>query len=158
VLVGGFTARLYSVNRDSGEVQWEYEADNWILATPVITDGTAYFGDFDGVLHAVNAESGAPEWSLDLDRGKIRASSAVSGDFVVVGTDEGWLIGVNRQTQQLAWEVELGTDILADLVADGEDVLIAPRGCVNLSGSEVEVYYHAVEAASGTLRRVEAVC
>ena len=157
-LVGGFDSKVFGVNKSDGGLAWEAAATNWILATPTIEAGTAYFGDFDGVLHAVDAQSGAEDWSLALDRGKIRASAAVSGDFVVVGTDEGWLIGVNRSTRQRAWEVDVESDILADLVADGDDVLIAPQGCVTLSGGEVKTYYRAVEAATGTLRRVEGLC
>ena len=158
VLVGGFDSILYGVNKSTGELAWQYAGPNWILATPVIDGGTAYFGDFDGFLHAVDVQTGAEDWSLALEHGKIRASAAVSGDFVVVGTDEGWLLGVNRTTQQRAWEIEVGSDILADLLASGEEVLIAPKGCVTLSGGEVKTYYRAVEAATGTLRRVEGLC
>jgi outer membrane protein assembly factor BamB len=158
LLVGGFDSKVFGVSKTDGSLVWETLATNWILATPTIDGGTAYFGDFDGVLHAVDAQSGAEDWSLALDRGKIRGAAAVSGDFIVVGTDDGWLVGVNSSTQQRAWEVDVESDILADLVAAGDDVLIAPQGCVTLSGGEVKTYYRAVEAATGTLRRVEGLC
>jgi outer membrane protein assembly factor BamB len=158
ILVGGFDSKMFGVNKSDGSLAWEFETTNWILATPTIDDGTAYFGDFDGVLYAIDAQSGAARWSLALDRGKIRGSAAISGDFVVVGTNDGWLIGVNRSTQQRAWEADVGSDILADLVPKGDDVLIAPQGCETLAGGEVETYYRAVEAATGTLRRVEGLC
>ena len=158
LLVGGFDATLFAVDKSSGELAWEHVVSNWILATPVVDGATAYFGDFDGVLHAVDVQSGTDEWSLALNRGKVRGSAAVSGDFVVVATDEGWLLGVSRTTQQRVWEVEVGSDILADLLASGNEVLIAPQGCVTLPGGAVKTYYRAVEAATGTLRRVEGLC
>lgn len=158
VLVAGFDAKMFAVNKADGSLAWEYAVSNWILSSPAVEDGTVYVGDFDGILHAVNADSGAREWSIALNRGKIRGAPAVSGDFVVVGTDAGWLVGVNHGTQQRAWEVELGSDIHADLVPNGDEVLIGPKGCVTLPGGQVSVYYRSVEASSGTLRRVEGVC
>ena len=158
VLVGGFDAALFAVNKSNGELAWQFEAANWILATPVVDGGVAYVGDFDGMLYAVNVESGAEEWSMALNRGVIRGSAAVSGDFVVAGTDDGWLVGVNHTTQQRVWESLIDSDILAGLVTSGGDVLIAPQGCVTLSGGEVRTYFRAVEAATGTLRRVEGIC
>ena len=158
ILVAGFDDALFAVNKSSGEPAWEFAASNWILATPVVEGGTAYFGDFDGILHAVNVESGTEEWSLPLNRGIIRGSAAISGDFVVVGTDDGWLIGVNHTTQERAWETAIDTGIQADLVSSNDEVLMAPQSCVTLSGGEVRTYFRAVEAATGTLRRVEGLC
>ena len=158
ILVGGFDSRLFGVNAADGTLAWDLAVSNWIFATPVVDGTTAYFGDFDGVIHAVNVETGAEEWALALDRGKIRGAAAVSGDYLVVGTDTGWLIGLDLTTQQRAWEVDVGSDILADLVAAGDEVLMAPQGCVTLPGGEVSTYFRAVEAATGTLRRVEGLC
>ncbi len=159
ILVGGFDSTLFAVNKSNGEKAWELAVPNWILATPTLADdGTAYFGDFDGILHAVDSKTGSEEWSLPLNRGKIRASMAVSGDFVVVGTDSGWLLGVNRESHTREWEVKVGADILANLVTSGDEVLIAPQGCVAPSGSDVKTYYRAVDPETGTLKRVEGVC
>ncbi len=118
----------------------------------------AYFGDFDSILHAVEVQSGNGQWTLALDRGKIRAGAAVLDGFAVLGTDDGWLIGVNLDTQALAWEVQLETDIRADLVAAGDEVLLAPDDCQTLPGGDFEVYYRAVDPATGTLKRVDGIC
>ena len=108
ILVGGFDSTLFAVSKSNGQLAWSHEGTNWIFSTPVLDGNSAYYGDFDGILHSVNVQTGDEEWSLALNRGKIRASVAFSGNFVVLGTDEGWLIGVNEGTQQRAWEVDLG--------------------------------------------------
>jgi outer membrane protein assembly factor BamB len=158
VLVGGFDDKLFSVSLASGEVRWTTSVSNWIFSTPRVEDGRAYFGDFDGVLHAVNVNSGAEEWTLALNRGEIRGAVAVVDDFVVVGTDSGWLVGVNKQQRERAWETDLGTAIQADLVAAGHEVLLAPKSCVTPEGGTTSTYFRAVEAATGTLMRAEGVC
>ena len=158
VLAGGFDSRLIAVDKATGEFVWEYAATNWIFSSPIVEDGIAYFGDFDSVLHAVDIETGTATWTFAVDRGKIRGAVALSGDTLVLGTDDGWLVGVNRETQQRAWEVKIERDIHADLVASNGDVLIAPSGCITLAGTDLRVFYNTVEAETGTLRRVEAVC
>lgn len=158
VLVGGFNNTLYAVNADTGEQAWSFEVGNWILSTPVVSDGTAYFGDFDGILHAVNVASGSEDWAVPLNRGEIRGSPAVVDSTVVVGTDGGWLIGVDRTQQQPTWEVDVGTDLRADLVASGDEVLMAPNGCVTPPGSDTSTYYRAVDPATGELKSAIGVC
>lgn len=158
VLVAGFSGNLYAVDINTGEEVWSFAARNWILAAPIIEDGVAYFGDFDGVVHAVDVTDGSERWALALDRGEIRAAAAIVDDMLVVGTDNGWLIGVNLQQQQQAWIVNLGTALHADLVvADGE-VLLAPSGCVTPEGSDSRVYYRAVDPANGGLSLARGVC
>jgi outer membrane protein assembly factor BamB len=158
ILVAGFDDAVFAVNKSDGTLAWDFAVGNWVLATPTVEGDTAYFGDFDGLIHAVNVQSGEGQWSLPLDRGEIRGAVAVSGDFVVAGTDDGWLTAVDRTTQQRVWETDIQSGILADLVTAGDEVLIAPQGCTTLSGSEVKTYYRAVDAETGTLRRVEGIC
>jgi outer membrane protein assembly factor BamB len=158
ILAGGFDSTLFAVNKSDGSLAWQYTVNNWILATPALDNGVAYFGDFDGVFHAVDAQTGASEWSLPLNRGEIRAAAAVVGDNIVVGTDDGWLVGVSKTSHQRTWEVDLKTTVHADLVASGDEVLLAPDGCVTLPGGSVKTYYRAVNPADGTLIRVEGLC
>jgi outer membrane protein assembly factor BamB len=158
VLVGGFDNKLFAVDVASGELDWIYEVENWILSSVRVLDGVAYFGDFDSILHAVDVETGTAEWSFNLDRGKIRGAVAVVDDFIVVGTDDDWLVGLDRGTQQRIWERDIGTPLRSDLVAFEDEVLLAPDDCVTPGESDLQTYYRAVDPETGTLAGVSEVC
>jgi len=157
-LVGGFDSKLYAVDIDSGELDWTFEAENWLWGAPVVNSGIAYFGDFDGILHAVNVQNGTEAWSLPLERGVLRGSPAVSGNNLVIGSDDGWLIGVNINNRQRTWERDLGTAIQSSAIVSGSEVLIGPQGCVTPEGSTTRIFYRAVDPANGDLKQSTGVC
>jgi outer membrane protein assembly factor BamB len=123
-----------------------------------VNSGIAYFGDFDGILHAVNVQNGTEAWSIDLDRGVLRGSPAISGNNLVIGSDGGWLIGVNISNRERAWERDLGTPIQSSAIVSGNEVLIGPKGCVTSEGSTARIFYRAVDPTNGDLKQSTGVC
>jgi outer membrane protein assembly factor BamB len=158
VLVSGFGSTLYAVDLDDGSEQWSFKVKHWIWAQPAIVQNTAYFGDFEGILHAVDVSNGAEEWSLDLDRGPIRASSAVAANTLVVSTDDGWLFGIDLGSHEVGWKRDIGSALNSDITVDGSSVYIAPRGCVTPEGGGDKVYYIQVNPSNGDLTAASGVC
>jgi len=67
---------------------WEHEPtdeDYWISGSPVVADGTVYFGNLDGV-YAVDASDGSREWAVDF--GQTAVTPAVADGRVYVGVSE----------------------------------------------------------------------
>jgi outer membrane protein assembly factor BamB len=95
---------------------------------------------------------------LDLDRGVLRGSPAIASGNLVIGSDDGWLIGVSLSRRESIWEKDLGRALLASAVTAGSEVLIAPNGCSTIEGTTARTYYRAVNPANGDLQRVEGVC
>jgi outer membrane protein assembly factor BamB len=158
VLVGGFNENLVAVSLADGSEKWSFGTPNWIWSRPAVANGVAYFGDFNGVLHAIDVSTGSEKWSSDLGKGSIRSGPAVVGNMVVVAGEHGSLFGIDVTSQQKVWEKDLGVGMLADLVADGTSVLLAPSGCVTPSGENQKVYYLTVDPANGDLTRSTGVC
>jgi outer membrane protein assembly factor BamB len=158
VLVSGFGSRLYAVDLNDGSEQWSFKANHWIWAQPAIVQNVAYFGDFDGIVHAVDVSNGAEQWSLDLGKGPIRASGAVAGNTFVVSTDDGWLFGIDVDSHEVVWQRDVGSALNSDITVDGNDVYIAPKGCVTPEGGGNKVYYIQVDAANGDLTAASGVC
>ena len=126
-----------------------------------LVDGDrVYFGDFDGNLYAVSLANGSELWSVKLGKGPIRASPTLAGGLLIVSTERGWLLGVDPSTQTARWEKKIGASLNADLVKDGDDVLIAPSGCVTEGAGETKTktYYASVDPATGDLRAAGGVC
>ena len=53
VLVGDSDGVLLSLDAHTGESRWQFETDGRISATPVVVDGVAYVGSWDGTLYVV---------------------------------------------------------------------------------------------------------
>jgi hypothetical protein len=160
VYVGGFDSKLHAVDLASGTEKWNFQASYWIWNTP-ISDGTnVVFGDFNGRLYSVNQSDGSETWQLDLGKGPIVGSPVLAQGTLVVGTQDGWLVGVDTATRQSTWETKLPTSFTADLIAsaNGSTVLIAPRGCVTPEGQEQKAYYFAVNPTNGELKEAQNLC
>jgi outer membrane protein assembly factor BamB len=158
VLVAGFGSTLHAVNIDDGTEDWSFKANHWIWGRPAVDQSTAYFGDFDGILHAVGTSDGAGSWSLDLEKGPIRASPAIASGTLVVSTDDGWLIGVDIRSHEIAWQRKVGSQLNADMTVEGSNVYISPKGCVTPEGGGERVYYIQVNPTNGDLTAASGVC
>jgi outer membrane protein assembly factor BamB len=90
---------LACLNRENGELRWEVEtAASW--SSPVIVGELAYIGSgglwFEMGLYAVDRATGDQRWHMRVDG--VTAPVAVSGNVVVVGTDEGAVCAISGST------------------------------------------------------------
>jgi len=157
VLVGGFDNRLHALDAASGEQKWVFATSSWVWSHPTVSSGKAYFGDFDGEIYAVNVSDGSKAWSLSLGHGAIRAAPAVTSSTIIVATEDGWLVGLGTDGTKV-WEREVGTSINADLLVSGDNVFLAPQGCVTPTGSQTKQYYISVDSRTGDLSTADGVC
>jgi len=158
VLVSGFGSALYAVDADSGSLKWSFSASHWIWGRAAVDSGTAYVADFAGNVYAIDLGSGSQRWTLDVGRGPLRASPAFLRGTLVVGSDDGWLVGIDPSTQAKRWEKKLDASLNADLGVAGDQVLIAPSRCVRPDPDAERIYYTRVDPVSGELQGTEAIC
>jgi outer membrane protein assembly factor BamB len=156
VYVGGLGGRLYAVDASNGKEKWAFKASSWVWSRPTISSGKLYFGDFDGNVYAIDPSTGAQTWKYDLGKGSIRAAVAVTGNTIVVATEEGWLAGLSLDGSEKRWEKKIDSPINADLVISGDTVLIAPEGCVSTNNEKS--YYVGVNPSNGDLSLARGVC
>ncbi|MEZ4352616.1 MAG: PQQ-dependent dehydrogenase, methanol/ethanol family [Myxococcota bacterium] len=94
---------------------WSFDlgSDRGVEATPLVADGTLYVTGPWSVLHAIDAATGEPRWTYDpqVPRGYARSiccgvvnrGPALFGDRVFVGTLDGRLVAVDRETGRELW-------------------------------------------------------
>lgn len=159
VYVAGFDSKLHAVDLSSGEERWSFQASYWVWNPPIADGSDLIFGDFNGRIYSVNQQTGEENWQADLSKGPIVGAPVLVQGTLVVGTQDGWLVGLDASNRQSKWETKLPTSFTADLVkASDTKVLLAPRGCVTPEGSENKVYYYAVNPANGELTEAQNVC
>lgn len=121
VVGDGYEGYVYAINKDDGELLWEYETGGVELSTPLYHDGVLYFGgrrfeegsippvEFDGMLYALDAETGAEIWLREDVAGDIiDTPPAMKDGMLYVGSDDGNLYAVNAENGELEWQLSLG--------------------------------------------------
>lgn len=159
LITSGFENEVVALDPASGSEKWTLATTNWVWTHASGDADDVYLADFDGNLYDVNLDTGSVRWKFDVGHGAIRAGPVLANGTIVVGTDSGWLVGVDVAGSSKRWEKDIGTSVHADLVVnDGGDVLIAPNGCVTPEGQTEKLYYTSVDARSGELEAASGVC
>lgn len=126
VFVGSQSGTVYSLDRDSGCIHWEYQAESEVRgALQLDTDsGALYFGDFKANAYALDAERGALRWKVVVhDHPLATITGSVAADdkhvYVPVSSSEvvpasqpsyecctfrGALIALAKDDGQRVWE------------------------------------------------------
>lgn len=105
VYVGGWNAKVYALNRETGAIRWIYDTAtftgsiagggtqlpigaNAVRDAPAYSNGKLYFGDVVGNTYALNAHTGAFLWARKLDQhftSRIVGSPIVFRNRVFIG-------------------------------------------------------------------------
>ncbi len=116
VYIGSGDGNLYAINSVTGKFLWKYSTGSRIRSTPAISDGILYFGDFAGKLYALDLKTQRPKWIFETDGVKIKiedfvfdraaliSSPTIYGNAVLVGSREGCLYCVDKETGKLNWK------------------------------------------------------
>ena len=135
VHVLSYDGRLHTLDAASGTLLWKFASDgerrfearglhgmqprqqtfadpyDVYLSSPVVVQGTVYFGSGDGHLYAVDAATGALRWKFRTGN-VVHASPAVADGLVYVGSWDGRLYAVDAATGQERWHFQGGLDPL----------------------------------------------
>lgn len=80
---------------------WVAGAYNGVFTAPVVADGTAYVGDYDGGVHALDLENGEPVWRTQVHDGVW--TLAVTTDTVFAGSDRLYALDRSDGTRRRNW-------------------------------------------------------
>ncbi len=112
VFFGGGDGFLYSVNVDTGRVNWRYEVRNPIISKPTISGGRVFITTSDDTVYAFDAGTGKWLWHYrrrTSPSATILGASAplVDGTEVLAGLSDGFLVALTLADGQLKWERKL---------------------------------------------------
>lgn len=125
---------------------------DYSYTSPIIGSDTIYFSLFvgDGYLFALDSQTGAEKKTLKLKNASV-SSLAVAGDYVFMGTSDGSIRSIDRNSWQLKWQVlrdDYRFDVTSPAVADGVLILGGARR-IKQQYSRADGTLHALNAMSG---------
>ena len=122
---------------------WSLKTGVSTKSSPVVSEGTIYFGNDKGYLIAVSAD-GKIKWSYE-GGSAIESPPMIFGNKVILGTNEGHLRAVDKFTGKLIWNYNTENQIAgsANIWTDGNRAGI-------VVGS-YDYYLHCVDPRTGRL-------
>jgi outer membrane protein assembly factor BamB len=136
------TYGFYAYDPATGQIQWQIQTTDLILAAPVVADGVVYFGTSDGDLYAVDVETKGikPGWPFKAEDA-LWGSPLVANGRVYVASMDHHLYCLDAQTGEQVWASEAFGAMAAQPALDQE------RGLLYVGDFDGRVY--AVQADSG---------
>lgn len=93
------------------ELAWTFATEGPILSSPVVADGTVFFGSSDQSVYAVDLEHGTKKWSFPTDD-LVDAPALVLNNKVYIGSADFFFYCLDAGTGELQWKYETDDQIL----------------------------------------------
>lgn len=112
VYFGGGDGFFYSVDVETGQVNWRYEVRVPVVSRPTVSGGRVFLTTADDTVYALDAGTGKWLWHYrrrSAQTSTIHGASSplVDGNEVMVGLSDGFLVALSTTDGQLKWERKL---------------------------------------------------
>ncbi len=139
------TETLVSLSLRDGRRRWSARIGP-VESSPLLIGEFLYVTTLDGALVALKKQDGTEFWKFEYaaaeDRKPVRSSPASDGAAIIFGSDDGWVLAVERLTGKLRWKLRLEGSIMTTPIISNGKCFIG-----TLEGALV-----AVDVESGALR------
>ncbi len=97
--------KVVAVNAETGDIVWEYEANDAVLTAISVHNGFVTFGSRDGFVYTLTATNGELHWKTSLSA-VVVSSPAVTQDSVYVASEAGRIYSLNTEDGKIQWEYD----------------------------------------------------
>jgi len=87
VITSGVSGKLYSMNVNTGELNWEFASGGTISASPILNSDKIFIGSYDMYFYCIDAASGNVLWKYNLED-RIRTTAVIWKKFILVANDD----------------------------------------------------------------------
>jgi outer membrane protein assembly factor BamB len=170
VYFGSFDSNFYAVDAITGQLKWKFQTGgerrfaathlhgsepaaeimpdpfDFYLSSPVVADGTVYFGSGDTNIYALDASSGALKWKFKTGD-VVHSSPAVSDATLFVGSWDSYFYALDSATGKEKWRFKTGEDPNIHNQVGIQSSAAVAAGVVYFGCRDSKFY--AVDAATG---------
>ncbi|MGA2926043.1 MAG: PQQ-binding-like beta-propeller repeat protein [Solirubrobacteraceae bacterium] len=93
-----------ALSMQTGRVVWSHRVPAGTESSPIIAQGTVYFGDQGGTVYALNAQNGHVEWTYHAS-GAVKGGPALVGGVLYFGDYAGRAYALNATSGHQIWAV-----------------------------------------------------
>ncbi len=118
VLFGGFDSTFYSLDVNTGEINWTFrDAKNWYWATPIYSNGIVFAPSLDGNLYALDIDSGRKKWDFKTEDA-IVGSPLIIDDLIVTGSKDGSIYVAELKSGEILGQCNIDEKIESNIITD----------------------------------------
>jgi len=168
--IGSFDGKFYALDARTGAPKWKFSTagerqfeakgiHGWqpkgqtipdpfdlYLSSPVVVNGTVYFGSVDGNLYALDANSGEQRWKFATGD-VVHASPAYADGVVYVGSWDSYFYAIDAASGKEKWRFHGGEDPLIHNQVGFQSSPSVVNGVVYTGCRDSNLY--AIDAATG---------
>jgi outer membrane protein assembly factor BamB len=168
--VGSYDGKFYALDKRTGSPRWKFVTEgerrfeakglhgmqpkhqtiadpfDVYLSSPVVADGTVYFGSGDGYFYALDAASGELKWKFRTGD-VVHASPAAADGVVFFGSWDSYFYAVDARTGAEKWRFHGGEDPVIHNQVGFQSSPAVVNGVVYTGCRDSNLY--AIDAASG---------
>jgi outer membrane protein assembly factor BamB len=100
--------KVVALNAETGDIVWEYEAEDAVLTAIAVQNDYIVFGSRDGYVYCLQAADGKLSWQTDLG-GPVVSSPAVTSEFVYAASKNGYIYALSAGNGEMEWEFDTRT-------------------------------------------------
>jgi outer membrane protein assembly factor BamB len=122
VIYVGSSGGVHALDAESGKEIWRSPTNGFIVAVPMVADGTLYVGGNDKHFYAIDIKDGSKKWIYMNATGGYVSSASAANNLIFVGSDDGSLYAFNPQVGEPLWIVSTGKNIDSSPVVSNNTV------------------------------------
>ncbi len=104
LLLPTLDTRLIALDRRAGGAErWQFTADNWLWAQPLVADGVVYVVSTSGTVYALDLATGQQRWKFSGVQSETRATPVLVAGALVIATDGGTIFALDPATGTERW-------------------------------------------------------
>ena len=122
---GSLDRHLYLVNYSTGKIIQKINLGSEVKASPVFVGDDLYIGTSGGIFHRFSFDGKKLnlDWSFEA-RGEIYSSPLVINDYVVFGSLNGFVYGLNKLNGKKVWDFDTYSSVSSSPVGTKDGVII----------------------------------
>lgn len=97
--------KLYAVDRVTGASAWELNVGASLYSSPLLHEGTLYFGADNNNLYAADAKTGSRKWQLPTG-GKVRSAPLYMSGILYFASEDGRVYALLADDHTLLWQFQ----------------------------------------------------
>ena len=113
----GIGNKLTALNKNTGDVLWEYTVDDEVQSSPCVVDSQVFFSSYDQAIYALNATTGSLNWKKTVDTGTRFFSSPTTNNGILFQKSENFLNALNMDNGNIVWQLDNVSDLYSQVEA-----------------------------------------
>lgn len=137
---GYYNGTMYCLDKDSGNLVWQYQTKGPITHSAAIVNNKVVFGSADHHIYAVNTTDGSLAWKFKTGK-SIQNAPCINNNTVYIGSGDGNMYALDLNTGQQVWRYNSKYPIITSAACTNSTVYF---------GNE-SVSAYALSASNGSL-------